>query len=210
MNTCYCGTTFDSAMGYSGARMRGNPRAYCSRRCQGRAKQQRRPLREQRCLGCGTPYMSRQRGIVRRTTCSTCRPDPRIGQSCPVRYGLCACGQAFVVRGSRASCSTTCARERQLAKARDYNRHRPGAASPEDLELVPGTCLSCGTEFSAPRYRHRFYCSPRCFKTFRKARATVIGGTSLRMIDLPPEVLETVRLYRQLNKELQKKWQPRP
>lgn len=131
------------------------------------------------------------------------------------------CGSSFTSRSSRAKrCSPECRIEagRRRASARYLTVARP---KPRETDA----CAKCGVALPVGksvdgRHRRRRWCSTRCQRRQRrKAERKAVkdrrrtygillgGGVSLK--DYPKEVIEIARLRRQLNQEVQRKWQKR-
>lgn len=87
---------------------------------------------------------------------------------------------------------------------RRYNARRPRAHHAVATRL----CLGCLQPFTT-NIPTKTYCGRACQKRCRGIRETLIGGTSLSILDLPAEVLTLAALYRQYHLEMQSRWQPR-
>lgn len=177
----------------------GTPRRYCSLTCRIRAREARRLPQPHTCILCGAEYFNRQRGsAARNKRCPDCRPQRVPSTSCDINWGTCReCDGPFVVapRGRRIFCSQLCGRAHNWRASNERRqKHRP------QREVI---CPSCSETFTTNKPQ-AIYCSARCSKTFRKTRRTIIGGTGLRVSDLPPTYLELARLYRQMNREVQR------
>jgi hypothetical protein len=159
------------------------------------------------CVQCGIAFSNHHYHGRR---CLPCRqlsrpPKPQPALICRSCGGPRDKGQRYCVTCAQQLRATAGARRRAYELAYNHSRRGRGLA---DHTPTTRACLSCGAPITSPRYRRRIYCNRRCYKRFRKIRATMIGGTGLRMSDLPSELLELVRLYRQAHKELQRQWQP--
>lgn len=180
--------------------VRGSPRIYCSRRCSWRARERRKPLRDVPCRTCGAPISTRARGKGVPVLCIQHRAQPRPPR--PPFVSSCRdCGVTPLSSTLRRLCDPC--RNKHLAARRQLE----GAARRKNHPERIITCLACGATITT-RNPTRLYCNHRCLKNFRKIRHTLIGGSHLRVADLPPDVIALARSYRQMHKELQRKWQP--
>lgn len=182
---------------------------FCSNPCRGIAQQ--KPPRWT-CGMCGVAYRRAglRKGQVSKYCSRACQYSARrTGRTPkPIRLRACVvCSTEFAVRSAALTCSIECKHVvvRRYVIARI--ERKIGRTEPDKHR-----CKECSTVFtvSYPHRKRTVFCSVDCSlraetrtKNRReKLRHIATGGTGLRMADLPPEYIEVVRLYRQLNQEL--------
>src|SRR3990167_3431165 len=123
-------------------------------------------------------------------------PPIRIGPLCEFHYATCTeCARLFITRASATRCSPECATVANRRRSRGrYHRQQ------EPLPPVQ-RCPSCHQDFT-PWRRALIFCSQRCSKGFQRTRARIIGGTGIRLRDLPEPLIALLRTYRRFNQEV--------
>lgn len=184
--TCeHCGTTYTAAATCWNRR-------FCSARCQGRARQGRAV--DHSCETCSTEFRTLTR---RRRYCKPCLAVRRVAiglaqRKAPIVRRPPQCRDCAALIESRHRYCIPCLREHE----RQYGLSR------KDIDRTPTEreCLACGRAFTRPTHNRTQYCSTRCANHLRKTRSLLGGGP------IPVEMLPVVRLYREVNKELQSRY----
>lgn len=195
-----CGATFTSP----------DPsQRYCSYACSNSAMRKTQP-----CEVCGEQYSPKigganmRNGTVSRWCSRACqsvgmkaRAKVRINIVMTVVTPCWVCSSPTENTTSlrRRCCSDACRAElTRLNYNSRYAARRP---------LRSFTCKACGKEFKTEyRDRRHKYCSAKCMVKAQneadRMRMLLVGGTGLRVSDLPAEYVEAMKAYRKLNQEV--------